>query len=212
MALVILMIPLGGLTQEEDLSARIIALEERIAQLEEQVAWLTAQLSQPLPAFERGLSVVEAHPTRDKPGFLDVFYRVSFQRLSNDFTIEIALVDVVRGEEADEMLRRANAWNVPAPEGKEYLLAKFVVQAVSSARSDVIPLNAYNFKAVTARGLGKKLDPEPMVLGLPSELADVRVGHTVEGWIPFLIDVGETPLLVYLDYIDGGAWFDPAMQ
>ena len=60
---------------------------------------------------------------------------------------EVSLIEVIRGDEAAKMVADANAFNDPAPDGKEYILAKFSITFVqdTSGKDEPLTVNYLNF-------------------------------------------------------------------
>ncbi|PDW04863.1 serine/threonine protein kinase [Candidatus Viridilinea mediisalina] len=107
----------------------------------------------------------------------------------------VEVVAQVRGEDAYEQLRRANANNGPPDEGMEYLLLNF--RLTSMARdSQSMPGNA--LRVLGARGEAysqtANVAPSPRL----ERSGDVASGAEVGGWAAFMVGLEEEHLLLAL--------------
>ncbi|RRR66660.1 MAG: serine/threonine protein kinase [Candidatus Viridilinea halotolerans] len=111
----------------------------------------------------------------------------------HDWRVEV--LEQVRGDEAYERLRRANANNGPPREGMEYLLVNY--RLTSTAReSQAVPGNALRILGPrsTAYEQTANVPPEPR---LPRS-GDVASGGVVEGWAAYMLGQEEEQLLLVL--------------
>lgn len=111
---------------------------------------------------------------------------------------EVQIVESVRGGKAWEMLRVANQFNDPAPEGFEYVI---VYARLTSRHTDGATHKVYATDLqLTGDGLRRysKADGVPPA---PVLDAEVRAGETAEGWTVFLVPRGEASLIVIVDVL-----------
>lgn len=85
--------------------------------------------------------------TRKNPAKLNETVRVELDSIFNKGIAEVSLIEVIRGDEAAKMIADANAFNDPAPDGKEYILAKFSITFVqdTSGKDEPLTVNYLNF-------------------------------------------------------------------
>ena len=111
----------------------------------------------------------------------------------------IELVEFVRGGRAWEILRSANQFNDPAPEGFEYVL---IYAQVTSSHDDN---QSHDFGTGDLKLTGDRLiryfrasavTPDPTLEGA------VRNGESAEGWTVFLVAEGEGNLIVIVDVLE----------
>lgn len=122
-----------------------------------------------------------------------------------DYAIGITLQEVVRGEEAWNMLYEANRFNDKPPEGKEYILARFTVGYISDLGGEdrALEISDWDFKFSTGtyrvEDLPSVVVPEPE---FDLTLYELAYG---DGWVAFLADVDDnSPKAVFLDSL----WFN----
>ena len=114
------------------------------------------------------------------------------------YDMKIALLEVIRGEEAWKRLRETSAANKPADSGSEYILARirFEYQARELPGLCVHPLLPEQFTAYSAGGDDYK--PVSVVPPPPELRKDLKSGETFEGWIVFMVArQDKAPLMSY---------------
>ncbi len=96
--------------------------------------------------------------SRDKPIFIGQMARFLQQHTPLDapqeaiVRINMMLESVVRGAEGAQLVTEMNAYNQPAPEGKEYVVATFQITIESEDPNIVVPFTMYEFEVVSANG------------------------------------------------------------
>ena len=124
---------------------------------------------------------------------------------NNAFKLEITLLEVLRGGGALRMLIQADNYNDIPPDGKEYLLAKFRVNALQSQNDEPIEIGYY-FEVVKSDGLAYS-DSWAYATGIET-LNTMYQGSTQEGYVCFLVDINDKePLIVFPAYGDSRIWF-----
>jgi hypothetical protein len=111
---------------------------------------------------------------------------------------EVQIEESVRGGQAWEMLRAANQFNDPAPEGFEYVV---VYAHLTSRHTDGATHEVY---ATDLQLTGDRLQRYRKADGVPPAPvldAEVRAGETAEGWTVFLVPRGEASLIVIVDVL-----------
>lgn len=135
----------------------------------------------------------------------------AFDYRTGDKTYRLSMTvgEVLRGDAAWALLEKANQFNDPAPEGKEYILAKVSALVLTAPGSGAVTLNAAGFDVFSADG-AEYTDYWSAVLPKPRFDARVYEGGKLEGYVAFLVDRDDdSPLAVFgADYKgEGGAWF-----
>lgn len=107
-------------------------------------------------------------------------------------------LEVSRGDPAWSAIQAADEFNEPPPPGKEYLLVKLWVKCTAIddekraiSQSDFVVTGDRLIKYSTAEAL----EPEPQLN------AELSAGDKTEGWVAFLIDQGESNLVLILDEV-----------
>lgn len=110
-------------------------------------------------------------------------------------TFEIAVVECIRGERANEIVKSANIFNPEPEKGYEYLLVKVRFSYVSGKSSNMV--SGYSFKAYSD---GAGFSPTFVVLpkSMPEfKIVELMPGGKTEGWIAFTVPRGKDVLLAY---------------
>jgi hypothetical protein len=129
---------------------------------------------------------------------------------SEGVRLEITITNVVSGDEAWSMIREANMYNDPPPEGMEYVLFYTSLTIVEGPDDETQSFSGYSWNLVRPDGKVEELmdsawivEPEPIFdgSGFP--------GATIEGWSAFARPPGEEVVLVFgMGYGGrGGVWF-----
>jgi len=109
---------------------------------------------------------------------------------------EVQVLEFKRGQEAAQLIREANQFNEPAPEGKEYLMVKVRAKSLHiDGQSHLI--TGGDFK-LTGDRVTRYL-PVGVVPPAPPLGAEVFSSGETEGWIVYAIDQGEEQLMVDFD-------------
>jgi len=114
-------------------------------------------------------------------------------------TVEVTVVDYIRGEKANEMIKDANMFNDEPKPGHEYLLVKVRVRYIDG--SEMLSVNPFDFKVVIG---GAMYDYEWVVMPDETpklESVDLLPGGKVEGWLPFMVPENQKVLIAYQENI-----------
>ena len=114
------------------------------------------------------------------------------------YDMKIALLEVIRGEEAWKRIREASPANKPAESGSEYVLARirFEYRARALPGLCVHPLLPEQFTAYSAGG--EDYRPASVVPPKPEMRKELKSGESFEGWIVFMVaQQDKTPLMSY---------------
>ena len=109
---------------------------------------------------------------------------------------EINIIDVIRGEEAWQMVLEANQFNDPPQDGFEYMVVKVHVHNISTDENP-LSMDGMFFKSTGSAGALYDspilVDPEPQ-LG-----ASLYPGGETEGWVILQAKIGETDMKLVFD-------------
>ena len=122
------------------------------------------------------------------------------------YQAELTLLDVTRGSDALAIALNANQFNTEPAEGKEYLLAKFKIRALSSENDAKIDINNSSFTLVSEDG--KTYDSFTTISGIQPTLREMYAGGTQEGYACFEVNKDDrNPSIVFLERNNNGIWF-----
>lgn len=126
----------------------------------------------------------------------------------DNYSVNLRVMEIVRGEKVWEKIYAANKFNTKAPEGYEYVLVKIAFSVLNVKDDKAIEPNEYNFESFSSKNEENKssyvICPEPELGG------KLYAGGSTEGWIAVTVKKDDPkPKLVYnLDYDgSGGVWF-----
>ena len=147
--------------------------------------------------------------SRSNPAFIGTTVDVQFQYLFKTYYARITILQVVRGDQAWNMLQEANMFNSEAKSGYEYVLVKIRFEYYQGPTSDTqFSLSSISFDAISK--IGVKYDYSFTVDPEPSLSTSLYPGATHEGWATYEIALGDSgPLLAFMRNYDGtgGVWF-----
>ena len=110
-------------------------------------------------------------------------------------TFEISVVDCIRGERANSIVKAANMFNPDPDEGYEYLLVKVKFSYLEGKTSFTV--SEYSFKAYSD---GTGYSPTFVVLpqNMPEfKTVDLMPGGKVEGWTAFIVPENRETLIAF---------------
>ena len=142
--------------------------------------------------------------TRENPvawGSSEVFFDEFY-----NYEVEIAVTEVLRGSEALQLVKDMNSLNTDPPAGKEYMLAKVRVKGISSKNGEKISLlPSFYFECASQSGTGYAYK---IVYGLNPTISDVYPGGETEGYLCYIVDASDAPLIGFRGSgIGGTLWF-----
>lgn len=121
-------------------------------------------------------------------------------------TLEMTLTEVVRGSEAWDIIYDDDKFNKEPRDGKEYILAKFKIKAVSIAHDYPIEINDGHFEAVSKDG---SVYDKFVLLRISERITyDFYEGYVREGYTYLEVDIGDQPLVRYIKGDESYVWFD----
>lgn len=142
------------------------------------------------------------------PAPLNTSQVVEVENILQKYKAEVAIKDIIRGEKAWEMIKEANMFNSPAPEGYEYILAKINFKLLDINDGQSYNLSTVGFEMISSDG--KKYDSAIVVEPEPMIDTELYKGASHEGWAAFLVKKDDAkPKLVFGRKYDGsgGIWF-----
>lgn len=157
-------------------------------------------------------SVVEGKYSRNNPAPLNTMqtYTKSSTWLDEDnYSVNIRIIETIRGEKAWEKIYAANQFNSTAPDGYEYILAKVAFSVFSTKDDIAVTPSSYQFKAFSSNN--EEYTSNFIVCPEPTLGGKLYEGGNTEGWICLTVKKDdENPKLAYgLDYNGaGGIWFN----
>ncbi|MCK4897186.1 MAG: hypothetical protein KAS38_00305 [Anaerolineales bacterium] len=118
--------------------------------------------------------------------------------ITEDWEVEVK--EVMRGDEAWQMIQSASSYSDPPEEGMEYVLVKVWVRNIGTSDS-AGDMDGYSFKST---GSSNTLHDTPSVFAPEPELdVDLFSGGVYEGWIALSAAEGETNLMaVFIPWAD----------
>lgn len=124
----------------------------------------------------------------------------------DSYKLQITITDVVRGQEAEDMVLDARSYNDPAPGSMEYLLFKVKIKLVDSGDYSQYFVNKFYFDVVSQEGV--TYETYTPVYGLePALSSSLYIGEETEGYIPQLIMKGDSPRVVFTEFYGWDIWF-----
>ena len=117
------------------------------------------------------------------------------------YATQVTVIEVTRGNEANDLVENASIWNADPDDGEEWVLVKVKIKAIDTKGNGAASVSNYNFDFVRQDGSTYENNG---IIGLKPELTDIYEGGTTEGYIGCISKIGEKLLL---SYQDGNLWF-----
>lgn len=134
---------------------------------------------------------------------------ITVDDLLQEYTVEITLTDLIRGEKAYQMMVDSNMFTQEPSDGYEYIIAKFFVKLLDINEGQQLSLSEIDFTLVSEQG--KDYDfTFGAIVPEPSLTTKMYEGATHEGWACFMVKKDDSkPKITYgRDYNGtGGLWF-----
>ncbi|WP_438351558.1 stalk domain-containing protein [Paenibacillus sp. FA6] len=147
--------------------------------------------------------------TRQNPAKIGQEATFHVSDFMDDYKGTISISEVVRGEQAWNLISEANQFNSAPKDGYEYILAKINIGVTENKKTDAyIDVNSVNFKLVSTSGTD--YDFVSVVEPDPSIDSKIYVGSSNTGWAAFEVKKSDqSPLITYGRKYDGtgGVWF-----
>lgn len=128
--------------------------------------------------------------------------------LNQNYQANIKISQIIRGQQAWELIQAANMFNDPPKAGNEYILAKVYFNYLTGPKDTQVELYSGSFTAVSS--IGRDYEHAIMVEPYPSIDTDLYPGAYHEGWVAFEVAASDQqPLMTFGRDYNGknGAWF-----
>lgn len=147
--------------------------------------------------------------SRTNPAAIGASLPFTVKDIIDDYGGTVSVSQVIRGEQAWQMIQEANLFNEEPKSGYEYLLVKAKVAITKNAKPDAaVDLWGGDFTLISTSGTAYEyplvVTPDPVLD------ASIYVGSSNEGWVAFEVKKNdESPLIVFERKYDGtgGVWF-----
>ena len=151
--------------------------------------------------WEANVGPISADATREDPVPLGdtCVYRDSLY----DYEVEIGVTEILRGAPALDMVKASDRFSEIPGQGKEYMLVKVKVKGLKSDLEEKIDVSCYDFECVSQSGSAYE---HKYGLNLQPEIGGIYPGGETEGYLCYIVDAGDAPLIGFCGY-DGTAWF-----
>ncbi|MBU3146138.1 cell wall-binding repeat-containing protein [Clostridium sp. CF012] len=146
--------------------------------------------------------------TRLNPAPLNTIKSISVNDYIDNYTAQITLKEIIRGDDAWTMIEGANMFNSPPKDGYEYILAKINFELVDIDNGKSLDIYSFDFSLISSEG--KEYDYVGEVIPNPQLDASLYKGAVSEGWAVYQVRLDDvTPTLTYGRNYDGtgGVWF-----
>jgi hypothetical protein len=133
--------------------------------------------------------------SRTNPAPIGMTLTTQFESLDDTYTAEVTMVQVIRGQEAWNLVYDANMFNDPPPSGYEYVLAKIRFHYISCTPTPDKKFDWYYYDVVSSEGV--EID-DPFLVEPEPRLSAVYPGATTEGWLGLQVEIGDpAPVLTF---------------
>lgn len=161
-------------------------------------------------AYNASVVVVDPQEsTRLNPASLNTTKTISVNDYFDNYTAQITLKQIIRGNDAWTMIEEANMFNSPPKDGYEYILAKINFKLIDIENGESLDIYAaLDFSLISSDG--REYDYVGEVTPEPELDASLYKGAVSEGWGVYQVSVDDaTPTLTYGRNYDGtgGVWF-----
>ncbi|MFD3258156.1 stalk domain-containing protein [Paenibacillus lentus] len=162
-----------------------------------------------VPSQEATENTKSSTNSRSNPAEIGTTLPFTVKDIISDYGGSVNISQVIRGEQAWQMIQEANMFNREPDTGHEYILVKAKVTITRNAKSDAaVGLWGGDFTLVSTSGTA--YDYPSVVTPEPKLDASIYIGSSSEGWVAFQVKKNdESPLVVFERKYDGtgGVWF-----
>ncbi|MCL2433840.1 MAG: hypothetical protein FWD16_04910 [Clostridia bacterium] len=129
----------------------------------------------------------------------------------DNYIVELTAEKVIRGEDAQAMVMEGNSFNDAVGEGQEYILVLINAKVLESKNGERVSLSSIDFDFYSAAGV--RYDAYVVVTGLEHSFPYVypaapgQPPTEIKGYAYQIVDVGDTPLMVFMDNSEDRLWF-----
>ncbi len=142
------------------------------------------------------------------PAPLNTIQTIMYKDYIEQYTVEMSIKELIRGDEAWNAIYKANHFNQKAPDGYEYILAKIYFKLSDIPDGKVFYLKNSTFSLIS--GDGKEYDSAFAVTPEPTIGSSLYKGSSNEGWAVFQVKIDDpNPKIAFGRNYDGtgGIWF-----
>lgn len=147
---------------------------------------------------------------KQNPASIGTTLTTVVDEFTTKYTFKVTLLDIIRGQEAWDMIQKANMFNQQPKQGKEYLLAKFrfeLTKIEGEERAFMLNQGLFTVYSATnkAYDLSLAVAPEPKL-----ENDSMFAGSVCEGWTVYEVNINDkTPIWSFNSqgYGNKGIWF-----
>lgn len=124
-----------------------------------------------------------------------------------DALLNVRITDVIRGEEALNVLMEENQFNEPAPEGHEWVIINIEAELLEGSEDDPYTIVPW-FSVMDSTGSQVSQDDYGTLDGDEYGHVDLFPGGTTSGRYAFYTVEGDETLLTYEKFLDGSIYFN----
>ncbi|RBP90712.1 hypothetical protein DFO70_109219 [Cytobacillus firmus] len=162
------------------------------------------------PEEKKGDSKIGSRSNPIKINEMAAIETVTYDNSSNEYKtiIELSVEEVLRGQDAQQKLKKMNEFNENAPEGYEWVLVKSKVKVADSETEDH-PFTIdgiMNFKFVSENG--DIYSGDTVATAEPDFSFEMYKGNEKEGYIAGLVKTGEDAKMEYDSWVGNTVFFD----
>jgi hypothetical protein len=172
------------------------------------VEW-NAELNQAEVGTTPSAPIANGNYSRTNPAPINTiqYYERNQEYSSSNYSANIRISQVIRGDQANAMIKSANMFNSEPDNGYEYIIAKVAFSLLTSQDDKAVSASSYNFKFYSGNNEEYK---SPLVVLDDKLEKDLYVGGNADGYIVGMIKKDDpAPKVAYgLDYSGlNGIWF-----
>ena len=188
------------LVNENDSNPSIVAFNSS-----EVSVWFSAEEANTEPLIDPNAVVLGSRKTPVPFGDSQTFDNL--KNTYDAYKVDLTILEMLRGKDAEDMLKETKARLPALEDGKELLIVKLRVAALESKDDAKVNVRSYDFGLVSSSG--NKYESAYVFGSNLSELSEMYEGAMQEAYLFFQVDSSdEAPLLVFKEgYDNPGIWF-----
>jgi hypothetical protein len=125
-----------------------------------------------------------------------------------NYSAEIAIKEIIRGDNAMSILKKENQFNENPPEGFDYILTKISFKLLSTKDDKIFNLSSYLFDMYSEKNV--KYNKSFLVMPKPELSTDLYKDGETEGWVLFQAKFDDSKPKIGIGQNSdgsGGVWF-----